>query len=850
MSPSIGRRWALDGARLAGWRPPVIVAVVAAAYALGSGCAWLLFNASASGAVFFPPAGVTVAALLLTTRRHWVWVLGAAGVVEFVVDVWQGLAPLVAAGYVATNVVEPLIGAILVRRFVAGRLHLTRPRDAIAFLGCAVGIGPMVGGLLGATTSALAMGVEWWAAWGQFWAGDGLAVLTLGAAIVGLGSSERRLSVNRVGWAALILTATVALTALGFWPRDLPLIYLPVPVVLAVGFRGQLGMVGAAGFLMAFVANLQSASGNGPWAVVAAQPRLESATLQLYIASVMLGSWCLAIAVAQRDQAQARSREEVAARLRLQALQKVTAGLAKAATSEQVIEVLVNRGVATIADHGGVAMLDASGHRLRSWGTSGLSPDVMQQYAIIDISGPERLPVVDVVRTGRPIELPSLADIQARYPAVAALHDRTGTRSVLVVPVHVADRVPGALAFAFRQDHAISEEVTSVARTLAELAGQALERAERYEADHEAAHRLQRSLLPDIAPSLPGVAAGVRYRPAERGRHVGGDWYDLFETPGNRVGIAVGDVVGHGLEAAITMSRLQQALRSVAQSGAGPAEVLDELETLSGTIRGADHCTIGYAEYSPSERTLTYACAGHPPPLLVTGQNATYLNGGRSQPLRSIGGAHRQAEQAVPDGAMVVWYSDGLVERRRESIATGLERLAAATRHLPIANPQACCDHLLAAMTDGHPLADDVVVACIRLDGPLPVTDTTDLRITLGTPAELAVTREALRQWARREGLAAGPTQKLVLTCNEALANAFEHAYHDRAGGPVQLRVVRISRRGIRVEVTDRGRWRSSGGLENRGRGLRIVASLASRTAINRGDTGTRVAIDLLLQEE
>lgn len=848
MTPVAGQPTGRRPDRLRQVRNSALIALaVAVAYTVGSGCSWLLFHASAVGAVFFPPAGVTLGALVLSRRRHWPWILAAAGIAEFGIDMWQGLDPLTAAGFVVTNVAEPLVGATLLRQFVPERIDLTRYRDAAAFLICGVGAGPLVGAVIGASTSSLMMSSGWWAAFSQFWAGDGLAVLTLGAALVGLDSLRGRINFWQAARGGATLVVVGLLTAIGFWHRDVPLAYLPVPVLLAVGFRGRVATVGAAGFVMAFTANLLSAAGHGPWAALADQPRLEAASLQVYLAVVVLGAWGLAIAVAERDRAQAESRREVAARRRLQALQDVTAGLATAATSEQVIRVLVDRGVGLVADHGSVALVEQTSGCLRLWPTAAVPPPVADRFAEVPLAEPGRLPIVDAVRTGQPIRLPTATALATRYPGLIQVHADAGTRSLLVVPIRVGDRCLGALAFGFAQDDAITPEVASVAQTLAELAGQAVERAELYEAEHAAAHQLQRALLPEISTDLPGVTAAVCYRPAERGRDVGGDWYDVFELPGNRVGIAVGDVVGHGLAAAIAMGRLQQSLRSVAQTGASPMEVLDALDLACQSIAGADFATVGYAEYSPTDRLLTYACAGHLPPLLVASGAARYLTDARSLPLRLTSQPRTQAQTAVPDSAMLVWYSDGLVERRAQVIDAGLDRLNRAAAGLTGVDPQVWCDRLLEAMTDGQAITDDTVVACVHLDGlPAGAANSPVLRLTLTSPGDLSAARRTLRNWSAGHDLHPEQVDALLATCNEALINSLEHAYHGRPTGPVALQVMLLDRRQVRVEVTDRGHWRGhSHDGSDRGRGLDLINRMARRTVLDLSGTGTRVTITL-----
>ncbi|MFD0745518.1 SpoIIE family protein phosphatase [Phytohabitans flavus] len=595
---------------------------------------------------------------------------------------------------------------------------------------------------------------------------------------------------------------------------------------------------------MAFVANLQSAAGRGPWAVLAEHPDVEAATLQVYLAFVVVGAWVLAIAVAERDRARAQSRREVAARRRLETLQEVTAGLAGAATAEQVVRVLAEKGVGVVADHGYVTLLDRDGVNLRIWPTSTVPPATMARFAEVRLGDLARLPVLDVVQRGQPVTLGSLAEIADRYPAVMDSGAEVATRGVHVVPVRVAERTLGALAFVYHQDGAVTPEVASLAQTIADLAGQAVDRAERHEAEYTAAHELQRSLLPRISDHLPGVRARAAYQPAERGNDVGGDWYDVFELPGSRVAIAVGDVVGHGLTAAAAMGRLHLLLRSTALAGASPAEVLESLDTASLAIAGAAYATVGYAEYDPIERTLRYASAGHLPPLLAVGDTVTYLNDGRSPPLQLATRARPEAAMAVPEGAMLVWYSDGLLERRDEVIDVGLDRLAKAAETLRGADPQEWCDQIVFAMTGGAATTDDVVVTCLLLGGIAAPTDESGvLRITLNSVKDLPPTRRALRAWSVTHELSADQTDALLMAANEALINSLEHAYHGRPAGPVTLTAMRGQRREIRVEVDDRGRWRASSTDGERGRGLDLINQMARRVVVNLSRHGTRVTI-------
>ncbi|MGR6967400.1 PP2C family protein-serine/threonine phosphatase [Geodermatophilus sp. URMC 61] len=132
-------------------------------------------------------------------------------------------------------------------------------------------------------------------------------------------------------------------------------------------------------------------------------------------------------------------------------------------------------------------------------------------------------------------------------------------------------------------------------------------------------------------------------------------------------------------------------------------------------IPGAALTTIGYGEYDPATGCLRYACAGHPPPLLVTDHHAEFLGGGRSRPLGAAAGPRPEAATDVPPGSLLLWYSDGLVERRDADLDVGLARLAAAAARLDGTHPRTWCDGVVRELTGGDRLHDDVVLICLRL---------------------------------------------------------------------------------------------------------------------------------------
>jgi serine phosphatase RsbU (regulator of sigma subunit) len=425
----------------------------------------------------------------------------------------------------------------------------------------------------------------------------------------------------------------------------------------------------------------------------------------------------LAAAVMTEIQLRQANRELTTVAEQLRRLQDVTARLATAVSVQDVAAVLVERGIPLVAEHGVVAVRQREDGLLRTWPTAGIPAELAAQLRSIPTTAPT--PVSRAVRTGRPVVLQSFVEIEVQFPATVASHIATGTRCVLAVPARAGQATIGALAFGFADEHAVDDDTLHYAQALADLAGQALDRARLYEVEHSAAHQLQQALLPARPPVLDGIRTAAGYRPADSLHEIGGDWYDVFALPGGRAGLVVGDVVGHDLDAAATMGRLQAATRILAHDSAGPAETLRRLDDACPSIPGAHCSTVGVADYDPGTGVLRYACAGHLPPLLVTGSTVRYLTDGRSVPLGvSVPAGTRPrrgaAEVAVPAGSLLVWYTDGLVERRGEDLGIGLRRLADLVRDLPGTDLENRCAAIMDSMVGGARLHDDVALLCVR----------------------------------------------------------------------------------------------------------------------------------------
>jgi integral membrane sensor domain MASE1 len=709
------------------WR---LVATVAVAYAAGSAVSFALFSASDVGAVLFPPAGVTLAALVLTRPRDWPWVLATVIVVEIAIDIAYGLPLVSVVGFVLANTVEPLVGAVLLRRF-APDLDLRRRRDLGLFIACAVVAGPFVGAFVGATTNDLALARDWFAAFLPFWAGDGLGVLVVAGAVLSWWSGPHPAPLGTALNRLLLVAVTVAGTTAVFWSTTVPLAYLTFPLLLVFAFRYGAPAVALTGLAATLTANVVTAAGRGPWAETAGSPNAGHANLQLFLAVAVLTAWLLAVEIEERQRASTVSLRETALRRRVEALQEVTAGLATAATTEAIAQVLVRRGRGLVADRAAVGLVSPDGTRLRTW-TAGADGPVPGELAL---DAPALL--ATVVRRGSAVSVSTPDELRAHFPgglageAAGAAGGAAGTAgeagappgqlgSALAVPAQIGEVTVGALAFGFSSGSgvAVDADVPAVAGTLAELMAQALLRARLYEKEHAAAHQLQRAFLPVVPDHRQGMDVAGCYRPADQEHDVGGDWYDVFGLPDGRTAFVVGDVVGHDLPAAAAMGRLHAALRVIAGGRhAGPRQVLEALDEACPGIPGAEFATLGYGEYDPVTCTLRYACAGHPPPLLVERHRARYLMEGRSTPLAVTDGPRTEAELVVPPGAMLLWYSDGLVERRGSDLDAGMERLAAVAATLDGGDVATWRDVVMTELTGGRPLQDDAVLLCLHLRG-------------------------------------------------------------------------------------------------------------------------------------
>ncbi len=287
---------------------------------------------------------------------------------------------------------------------------------------------------------------------------------------------------------------------------------------------------------------------------------------------------------------------------------------------------------------------------------------------------------------------------------------RAGIRSVLGVPLLVGGTVLGVLHVGTLVPRRFTAEDVRLLQVVADRVALATG-VRLVEMDQAAA--LQRSLLPAGLPALPGLEFAARYLPAGDGGGVGGDWYDVFALPSGWLGLVIGDVVGRGLRAAIAMGRLRSSLRAYAIECDTPSAVLDRLDRDIQHFEPDLTATVLYAMLEPSFGRLHLSTAGHLLPVrAVPGQPTGLVDVAIDPPLGVRGSRRRRtAAVAVSPGTVVLFFTDGLVERRTVPLDDGLERLRAAVVPGPA---EAVCTTVLDRLIGADPPNDDVAVLALR----------------------------------------------------------------------------------------------------------------------------------------
>jgi serine phosphatase RsbU (regulator of sigma subunit)/anti-sigma regulatory factor (Ser/Thr protein kinase) len=404
-----------------------------------------------------------------------------------------------------------------------------------------------------------------------------------------------------------------------------------------------------------------------------------------------------------------------------------------------------------------------------------------------------------------------------------------------------------AIAVEFPAGRPVSAEIRELFLVLTSHLAQVLAKARDYEQTRAVALTLQHAILAPM--ELPhGFAA--RYTPAVPPLEVGGDWYDVIPLPGQRTGVVAGDCVGRGLPAAAIMGQLRSASRAVLLRAPGPAEALTDLDTFASRIPGAECTSVFCAIIDHAAGTVTYSCAGHPPPVLVTAAGQyQLLDGARSLPLALLPPDwHRSQETAVlPPGATLMLYTDGLVERRNQSLDKGIDAAAVTLAERGQDHPDQVADHIMSAMTPATGYEDDVAVLIYR-HPPAPLT----VQVPADDPTCLALLRARLREWLAAAGIGSREATDIMIAAGEAAANAFEHATTGRPAGAASVLITLTARAApsmVQLTVADTGSWRSPPADREqpapgtRGHGVIFMHALMDDVTIDPSAHGTTVTL-------
>jgi PAS domain S-box-containing protein len=454
-----------------------------------------------------------------------------------------------------------------------------------------------------------------------------------------------------------------------------------------------------------------------------------------------------------------------------------------------------------------------------------------------------RLAIPFAIRTGDPVVCPVFADSRA----IISLADRQtlmyrdvagDASTAIVVPLRARGAYFGTLTFGRDEaERRFSETDLPLARELAVLAALALDNARLYEREHRVADTLQRAMLPSSLPRVDGFLFDSAYSPAAAESEVGGDWYDAFMLSDGRIAVSIGDVTGHGLRAAATMSEVRQSIRASALAEESPLSVLERAHRLLCLNEEPTIVTAVFGIIDPRERTFWYATAGHPAPLVADASGVRALEaGGLPLGVRSVE-ASQSFRVVLEAGSLLVLYTDGLIEFDRDVI-----RGEAALRNVVWGEWQRPSEHPARAIKDRVLLhqhqSDDIAILTVRLQPvPLQARWVVQRGDAIGAHALRREISRTLQTFANADS----DMPAAEVAVGEILANAVEHAPSDVA---IDLdwrsRAARLTIGDLGPGVAQAARLPDP--YSERGRGLYLIAHLCLAFDVSTDPQGVTTA--------
>jgi serine phosphatase RsbU (regulator of sigma subunit)/anti-sigma regulatory factor (Ser/Thr protein kinase) len=632
----------------------------------------------------------------------------------------------------------------------------------------------------------------------------------------------------------VVLSALLYTSGGGDSPVRPLFILLPLVGVLSYSssWTALVGGVAALDYLV--VASVHSAAEAGPGFG-------EILTFSLFIAVGTLGAALPVQAVVERGRARAELEQraellrEQAARAEAEAMAETVAKLQRITditlthlSLDELLPAVLRSILEAVRAQAGAILLADDDRGLRASCTIGLT--AVDREARLEAG--EGFPA----RVARARE-PLAASPSAEGDRLSRAFEAAGVASLVGVPLMADDRLVGILVVGTHED--LGRVETDLLRLQGDRVALSIQRARLYDRERVVAQTLQRTLLPERLPEVPGLEVAARYVPAREHAKVGGDWYDVFVLDEAAVGLAMGDVVSHGIRAASVMGQVRSTLRAYALDGEGPGTTLTKLNRIVRSLDQSETVTAVYLALDLERGTVTVASAGHPPPLLIApGGDAQFLEEVGSVPL----GAHATSryEESVARleaGSTILLYTDGLVERRDISLDERLAQLASEAS-ADFEEPESLCTRLIDALVGAEAPADDVALMAAHV-APLPQE-----RLALElpcSPTTLAPLRRILRQWLAPVGASPLELQDILVAAGEAASNAVEHAY-----GPGQATYSvegRLSGERVVITVRDSGSWRERRRGE-RGRGTELMRELMDAFEVYSSQRGTTVRLE------
>jgi len=528
-----------------------------------------------------------------------------------------------------------------------------------------------------------------------------------------------------------------------------------------------------------------------------------------------------------REQA-ARTEAEAMARM-VRSLQTVSdAALAHLALDDLLPELLERIREIMAADSVSVLLTDPDVEGLVLRGTSGIGA----------AANGLRVPLDRTSFTGRVAKERRtivVGDVRAAGDDSGAFEselEASELRAVVGVPLVAEGAVRGVLRVASVNPDRFDDDDSSLLALIADRAALAIGNARLYDREHQVVETLQRSLLPARLPQPPGTVIAARYRPG--GADVGGDWYDAMWLDDGRIALAMGDVAGHGIEAAALMGELRNALRAYAIDNPSPESVMSRLNHLLDAERGA-MATLAYAVVDTDAERVRYASAGHLPLLVIQPDGTTeFLWDARTCPL-GLGqeGPLEAAEASLPAGSALLLYTDGLVEVPGEALDAGFARLTSSVQGVG-PDPDALCERVMADVADESGRDDTAILAF----GSMALESAElNLRVPTDLPS-LRAARRLLERWLDNLGAGEREASDVVQASFEAFTNAAKHG-HAFGGEEFGIEATHDDR-DVAITVRDTGSWRAPGRGSN-GQGLILMRGLMDEVDVDSGPDGTVV---------